>query len=375
MSRAALWKIIRLGCALIAAAPGDVLAAETGARKAPARPASATRPLPTKKFAGVDYVNAVDAAARLGLKFTWVKRGQQATFTGPNARAELEEGTRDIVVNGLRVFLGDPVVGSGGKLYVSRIDFERCLSPQLRPGFGVPAPRAPRTIVLDPGHGGRDHGTSTHEKTFALDVALRTKKLLEAGGFRVVLTRDDDVYVEHADRATIANTNQADAFVSIHFNALPNDSKTQGVEVYTFPPQNQRTTNSWSPGRKGDAEDEASPNNAQDHWNVVLAQALHRGLVQGLKSPDRGKKLMQLKVLRPLRCPGVLVECGFLTSEAEARKIATPAYRQQIAQVLADGIEAYAATVAGIAPKPTAASMPKAPATASAKKVAPASGQ
>lgn len=323
----------------------------------PTRPVGSTRvaSLPLKKFNGVAYVNVADAAAQLGLKFAWLERGRRATLTGANARAELEADTRDVTVNGLRVFLGDPVLDAGGKLYISRIDFERCLTPQLRPGFGVPPVPAPRTIVLDPGHGGRDHGTSTHEKTFALDVALRAKKLLEVSGFRVVLTRDDDTYVEHAARAAVANANRADAFVSIHFNALENDTKTQGVEVYTFPPQYQRTTNSWSPGRKEDAEDAASPGNAQDHWNVVLAQSLHRALINGLKSPDRGKKLMQLKVLRPLKCPGVLVECGFLTSDGEARKIATPAYRQQIAQALAKGIENFAATVAAVPPKAGAA--------------------
>lgn len=72
---------------------------------------------------------------------------------------------------------------------------------------------------------------------------------------------------------------------------------------------------------------------------------------------------MHLAVLRPLKCPGVLVECGFLTSEAEARRIATPAYRQQIAEALHAGIRGYVADVevaAGSATSNTTISRPSA---------------
>ena len=87
------------------------------------------------------------------------------------------------------------------------------------------------------------------------------------------------------------------------------------------------------------------PVNRFDHWSVVLAQALHRRFVVDLKSYDRGKKIAHWGVLRQLNCPGVLIECGFLTSVAEAKKISTPEYRQQIAESLAEGVEWYASVV------------------------------
>ena len=169
--------------------------------------------------------------------------------------------------------------------------------------------------------------------------------LLEAEGFRVLFSRDDDSFVALPQRAAAARAAKADVFVSIHFNALPRDTRTSGVEVYTFAPRFQRSTNAWSAGEKDDTEDYASPGNRHDHWNVVLAHSLHRRFVNDLKSADRGKKLMHLAVLRPLECPGVLVECGFLSSDAEARKIATPAHRQQIAAAVAAGIRDYAAVL------------------------------
>jgi N-acetylmuramoyl-L-alanine amidase len=260
------------------------------------------------------------------------------------------------MVNGVRVFLGDPIVDLGSQLYVSRLDGERSLTPLLRPGHGIPALGSPRTVVLDPGHGGKDNGTSTNEKVFALDVALRVKTLLQAAGFKVVLTREGDTFLELGDRADIANANRADLFASIHFNALANNATASGVEVFTFAPANQHSTAWWSAPTKNDPhfETDEQPVNRFDHWSSVLSHAIHRRFVTELKTFDRGKKLAHWGVLRPLNCPGVLIECGFLTSDAEARKIATPAYRQKIAATIAAGIRDYSAIVNGLRPKTAA---------------------
>ena len=357
---AAARRWLRLGSVLLLPPAGGCLAGDGPARSVPSRPGAVAPaagaptagfpPLATKRIGRLDYVGVADVARQLDLKLTWPEAGRKFVLAGASARAELEADTRDITVNGLRVFLGDPVVSVGGQCYVSRGDFERCLVPMLRPGHGLPARPAPKVIVLDAGHGGNDPGyrnakLGTNEKTFALDVARRTRKLLEAQDYRVVMTREDDSFVALPQRAALANVARADAFVSLHFNALGSDTKTSGVEIYTFAPRAQRSTNAWSPMEKNDTEDFASPGNRFDHWNVVLAHAIHRRFVVNLKTADRGKKLMHSGVLRPLNCPGVLVECGFLTSDTEARKIATPAYRQQLADALAAGIRDYAATL------------------------------
>jgi N-acetylmuramoyl-L-alanine amidase len=341
----------RLGAIALLALSCAVASTQRAQRAAPSRPDPIplnAAPLGSRKVGGLQYVNVADVATRLGLSLTWIRRGHSLTLTSRSARVEIENDSRDITVNGLRVFLGDKVVDVRGALFVSKIDFERCLAPLLRPGHGGVPLAPPKTIVLDPGHGGRDTGTSLNEKIYALDVAQRAKKRLEAAGFRVVLTREKDVFVELAHRPAVANLHKADVFVSIHFNALPKDTKTSGVEMFTFAPQFQRSAEAWSPLQRDDTEDFASPNNRFDHWNVVLAQSIHRRFVTDLKTFDRGKKLAHWGVLRPLNCPGVLVECGFLTSDAEAKKIATPAYREQIAEAIAGGISDYAATVARI---------------------------
>ncbi len=347
---------------LPAAAPARAVPTRPGTAVAAKAPAATLAPSTVRKRGRTEYVAVSEVARQLGLKLRWIEAGKKLTLSGPAVKAEIENDTRDLTINGLRVFLGDPVTDSGGQLYVSRVDFERCLTPLLRPGFGLPARPRPKTIVLDAGHGGSDPGKINtkfriNEKTFTLDVAGRTRKLLEAAGYRVVLTRSGDETVALSRRAAAANAARADVFVSIHFNALANDTKTSGVEVYTFAPRFQRSANAWGPMEKDDTEDEASPVNRFDHWSAMLAHAIHGRFVEDLKAADRGKKLMHLAVLRPLACPGVLIECGFLTSDAEARKIATPAYRQQLAVALAAGLRDYAdalgAAGAGSARPPT----------------------
>ncbi len=291
-----------------------------------------------------------EIASRLGFTFSAASGNRPSVLSGRGHRVELNGGSREVTVDGLRMFLGEPVLVRSGKLHLSRIDYERRLLPILRPDLVRPRLVKPRIIAIDPGHGGVDRGTRNpklglEEKGFALDVAKRLERLLEARGFKVVLTRTEDVKLELAQRALIANRANADLFVSIHFNSLPNDARTRGAEIFTFAPQYQRSTNSWGPSQADDTERAAAPVNRYDAWSSALAHGIHQEVIEQLKVFDRGQKIAHFGVLRGLDCPGVLVESGFLSNEEEARKIATPAYRQQIAAALADGIVNYAKTI------------------------------
>lgn len=356
-----------LGWSAACAAGAALMAAEPATRASPTRP-SASKPagadsrtaVATRKVPSPSNVRATapapargnvpltEVAARLGLKPAWTEPGRKVVLSDRQRRLVLEANSRECEINGTRVFLGDPVLVRRGQLLVSDIDFAACLVPLLKPSL-IPPPRPsrPRVIALDPGHGGNDGGTSNtrlklREKTFTLDVAQRLKRRLEDDGFKVVLTRETDTRIDLPSRAIIANQAKADLFVSIHFNALPNDQKTHGTEVFTFAPRHQRSTNAWGALERDDTERDLVPGNRHDAWNSLLAHVLHRQLLQSLKTFDRGKKIGHLGVLRGLNCPGVLVESGFLSHDEEARRIATPGYRQEIADALADGIAEYA---------------------------------
>jgi N-acetylmuramoyl-L-alanine amidase len=306
-----------------------------------------TLDLPTIKFGKVDYVNLEDGATRLGLRLVHsVPDTTVMLKSGAQPVARLADQSRQIDLLGLRIFLGDPVKARGDTFYISRIDFEDRIVPRLRPDMCGAIPAVPHFIVIDPGHGGPDPGginkaLGTMEKTYTLDTSLRLRKLLEAAGYKVVLTRETDVDLPKPSRAEIANVAGADFFVSVHYNVVQHDTTTTGVEVMLFPPATQWSADSWSPGQKVFVEAKESPVNRFDAWNSVLGGALHKRLLEALHDGDRGEKFEHLAVLRGLKCPGVLVEPAFISSNAEAAKLGTAAFRDTIAAAIFAGIQDY----------------------------------
>jgi len=111
-----------------------------------------------------------------------------------------------------------------------------------------------------------------------------------------------------------------------------------GTETYVMTPQFQASSGNG----KDDVVDKAFPGNRQDYANVVLGYQLHRDLLTGLKTVDRGDKRGRLLVLSFAECPAALVEPTFISNPGEARRLATPEFRQQIAEALANGIDDYA---------------------------------
>ncbi len=167
-----------------------------------------------------------------------------------------------------------------------------------------------QTVVIDPGHGGKDSGTHSRvggqEKNNALDVARRVNVDLERAGFRTVMTRDDDVFIPLNVRAEISNRQENAVFVSIHFNDSRNHS-IHGVEAY------------YNSGA-----------------GAQLAGKIEGDL--GHVSSVRLMKHANFRVLKLNQYPAVLVECGYLSNNAEARLCATPDYRMKLADEIAAGI-------------------------------------
>jgi N-acetylmuramoyl-L-alanine amidase len=297
---------------------------------------------------GVSYVDVRAFFSRQGFKTSWVEKGKRMRFQSTRTVFELEHDNRDMVFNGLRVLLGEPAVLRGSTFYVSRIDAEKLLLPIVSPAsVGSPVVPALRVIVLDPGHGGKDTGTQNtalklDEKVFALDVAKRLNTLLVQQGYTVVMTRTDDRFVELPQRAEIANKAGADLFISIHFNAVGGAPTVRGSETYFMTPQYQRSTGS---AKSSPSDKELNPGNANDPWNALLGYQLHASMLTKLESADRGLKHARFAVLRLVKCPAVLVEGGYLSNTDEAKKIATPAYRQAMAEAFAQGVRSYAQAI------------------------------
>jgi N-acetylmuramoyl-L-alanine amidase len=340
-----------------------VVGAEDAPRVAPSRPnevekvSAAVTKLAVTRINNAEYVELDDAVARLGLAPKAATAGRKLTFADRDTQLVLESDSREAYVDGLRILLGQPVVTRKRQLYLSKIDFERCLAPLIRPAIVSPLPPELRVIAIDPGHGGTDIGTANEklglkEKVFALDVAFRLKKLLEAAGYKTVMTRSDDRNLVLQQRAEIANRAGADLFISIHFNSLYPDTKTSGTEVFVYTPEDHRSTESWGVGQPDDTRRSPEGVNRYDPWSSLFAHKLHRSVIAELKTFDRGQKTKHLLALQDLNCPAALVEAVFLSNDTEGTNAATGAYRQRIAKAIAEGVADYKTTIDGLRPKP-----------------------
>jgi N-acetylmuramoyl-L-alanine amidase len=240
---------------------------------------------------------------------------------------------------GLEYWLGFAPQIVNGLPYIQSLDARKTLQPLIdSPNYRVPS----GVIILDPGHGGSDTGTrslapAAVEKHYTLDWALRLKPLLEARGWKVILTRASDVDVSLLDRVAIAEKAQAALFLSLHFNSGAQNRELAGVETYCLTP-----TGMPSHLVRGYEDDvrQAFPNNSYDEENLMLAVRLHRSVLRHTGTADRGlRRARFMGVLRGQHRPAVLIEAGYLSNPLEARKIASAEYRQRLAEAVAQALD------------------------------------
>ncbi len=171
------------------------------------------------------------------------------------------------------------------------------------------------TIVIDPGHGGNDHGTTgsrgTAEKVITLKTAELLKSKLRAAGANVVMTRESDVYVDLRKRVAISHQVEADAFISLHYDATIN-SAVSGVTTYYLNSNQQE-----------------------------LAEYVHAKLAKKVSLRDRGVQPGNYLVLRENRQKAILIELGFLSNPSEERAITTDYYREQATLGIYEGLLSY----------------------------------
>lgn len=181
------------------------------------------------------------------------------------------------------------------------------------------------TIVLDPGHGGEDGGaiscTGTPESKYNLEITLRLRDLFELLGYKTTMTRSTDTAIysrgdtiaqkkasDLMERVKIANKNQNTLFLSIHQNMFQ-DSKYSGAQVFYSNNSNSK--------------------DLAEQLQSVFVNTLNRG------SRRMAKQGKGIYVLEKINCPGVLIECGFLSNTAEEAQLSTAAYQKKISSVIA----------------------------------------
>ncbi|HEX7569817.1 MAG TPA: N-acetylmuramoyl-L-alanine amidase, partial [Verrucomicrobiae bacterium] len=262
------------------------------------------------------------------------RRGDEIVLTNRTARLVFAKDSRTAQINGVNVALSFPVAADKGQFLVAQLDLAKTVGPLIFvPKF---AGKKISTIVLDPGHGGKDPGNGNrlagrNEKTATLALAGELRDQLTAAGFKVILTRTKDKFVELPVRPDIANRAHADLFVSLHFNATESGhAEVSGPETYCITPVGASSSNAQGEG----ANYGATLANVSEKKSLLLAYQVQRALVKNLGVPDRSVRRARFAVLRDAEMPAILVESGYMTHPVEGRKIFDTGYRKQIAAAM-----------------------------------------
>lgn len=212
-------------------------------------------------------------------------------------------------------------------------------------------------VVIDPGHGGKDPGASHHgavERSIVLDSSKQLKAMLSSNPrYDVRLTRSDDTFIELEDRVTLAREWGADLFISVHADAAGSPS-VMGASVYTLSAKGERRVDQMAesqnwilPIETGEATEEVTDiledflkretkSNSEQFASLLIPELQEAGPV--LRNTKRQENLF---VLLAPDVPAVLLEMGFLTNEADARRLSSKAGQRKTMQAVANAIDAY----------------------------------
>ena len=221
-----------------------------------------------------------------------------------------------------------------------------------------------KTIVIDAGHGGKDPGAvgyrGTKEKDIALDVAKRLeKKLSKNMNVKIIMTRDEDIFLRLSERTKIANESNGNLFISIHTNAAE-DRRASGFETFLIGPnkneaavrvaarENAVLELEGKTGQKLTNEDLIQATIAQSAFaskSEQFASMVQKEIKKRVQSKDRGVKQAGFYVLMGASMPNVLVELGFISNPSEEKKLRSPQYRDQLATAIYRAVEQYQKTL------------------------------
>jgi N-acetylmuramoyl-L-alanine amidase len=215
------------------------------------------------------------------------------------------------------------------------------------------------TIVIDPGHGGKDPGAigrgGLQEKDVVLDIGKRLKRLLDHQGQNIIMTRTDDTFIPLSERTKIANSRNADLFVSIHANANRSRS-TKGVQVYLLGKASDAEARATASRENGDDDAQLTDLDRifndmaldfQINHSISLAYQTHDAFLRTVGKKysvvDLGVKRAPFYVLMKSTMPGILAEVSFISNPQEEARLKRASYRQSIAEALSRGIQRYLA--------------------------------
>jgi N-acetylmuramoyl-L-alanine amidase len=209
----------------------------------------------------------------------------------------------------------------------------RGIAPEITTPHSFQRPIQPAVkkelIIVDAGHGGKDAGASSkresyEEKELTLETALLIADYLKQNGYKTILTRTQDIFVPLVTRAEIANSLNADLFVSIHYN-YSSSKDAKGIEVFYYKEEKKETPSFRIAQSK------------------ELGEEVLKKIVKSTGADSRGVKEANFAVVRQTKMPAILIEAGFLSNPRELEKIKDPQYKQSLAKGIANAVDQYLA--------------------------------
>ncbi|MBR2344550.1 MAG: N-acetylmuramoyl-L-alanine amidase [Lentisphaeria bacterium] len=290
-----------------------------------------------RQFARLNYCNVYDLLKinRFNVRI----QQKKLLASARNRNLVFEHKQRKFQFNGQRVELGFPLVYNGNQSWLTVADWQKTLRPLLYPATA--AKHRIYTIYLDMGHGGSDPGAIgrfSKEKNITLALGRRVAAFLRSYGYRVIMTRNSDIYVPLTQVSARQRLSRSDLFVSIHVNSAA-DKSISGIETFCLTPAGMASSNG------GKVDKKSYPGNRLDSNNILLAWNIQRSLLKFTSGRDRGIKRARFAVLKELNVPGVLIEVGFISNRIEEKLLNQRAYQDRIAAGIVNGIVNYSRTV------------------------------
>lgn len=293
-----------------------------------------------------DYINIDSFCKKYNFEYSFDTIDDLVRLYSPDKEIKLLLNSSVGISSGSIFYLKKPPVYIKGKILLPRQLAKIVTSREFvsfRPLFTI------NTIVVDPGHGGKDPGAVSprglQEKTVNLRVSKYLKKELEKMGFKVILTRTRDVFLSLKERANIAKRHNADLFISMHANSN-HSRKVSGVEVYyLIPAQLKAQERSIRLARSEDFGGKSRPTDVKAIlWDLLIRKnyglsvelsnifyLTFKNLGFNVKPPKKAA----FYVLKFAYVPSILVEMGYLSNHYEEKALRKKYYQKQIAHAIA----------------------------------------
>jgi len=313
-------------------------------------------------FNNVRYVPLLRFSNYYSLDLDWDLVSQRIELRKNGKSVVLRPNSNFILVDGQAITLEHPVEYTNGAPYIP-VGAAAFISEEI---FKLPAKPVPavkwhtiKTVVIDPGHGGKDPGAigryGTKEKDVVLDISRRLKKRLEKRGIKVYLTRDKDVFIPLHKRAKIAESKKANLFISVHANAS-RYRRAKGFEVYYLSEATDDNARALAAAENASLEFEESNISREKSpmttiWDLKLTENRRQSkelayyicniTSDSLGMRNRGVKGARFAVLKGAMMPAVLIEAGFLTNRREESQLKRTSFRDRIADAISRSIAVY----------------------------------